>query len=566
MHRREIDDSLSAVRPAAEWVDAVTIAAGLADDVRNDLQVCLEEALANLIMHGKTRSSAKDMVVEIEASPDAATLTISDRCTPFDVTENASASTGGQPRVGGYGLKLMRALASELTYRSECDRNELRMTFRAPDATDDVALLRLIPLFAGMPQTALLQLARGSQRAKFSQGAPVVTQGDASEFALILLSGEVAIVNESQHGDAPLAQIAAPALIGEIGALANLPRTASVRAVTDVRVLLIARAALLEAGKQFPDLFVSVIGQLGGQIRGINKVLGLYAAGLGALERDDFDPSILEELNNPTPDARNFTAAFQRLAQRVTHERRTRAELASAALIQRAMLPPPLDAAALAGRCDAFGDMKAAREVSGDLFDLFLIDDRRLALVVGDVCGKGVPAALFMCATVTALRLVAQQQPRDLGALIRQANDVLCAQNAMSMFATLFYGVLDLDERRLDYVNCGHNPPLLLAPDGASSDLPGHGPPLGLFPGRDWSVNTRVLEPGEGIVLFTDGVTENVDPAGQEYGDARLAELLRRNRGCSAFELVRAVIADAERFAGGGEQFDDLTCLVALAP
>jgi serine phosphatase RsbU (regulator of sigma subunit) len=227
------------------------------------------------------------------------------------------------------------------------------------------------------------------------------------------------------------------------------------------------------------------------------------------------------------------------------------------------MLPPPLDAEALRGRCDAFGDMKSAREVGGDLFDLALLDGERLALVIGDVCGKGVPASLFMCATVTALRLAARNES-DLGRLIEQANDALCALNAASMFTTLFYGVLNLADGRLDYVNCGHNPPLLLERGAGSRELEGHGPPLGFFPGQRWTTQSVQLRAGEGVFLFTDGVTECFNPTREEYGEARLANGLGDRGAATAQQLVEKIFAHTTAFADGAEQSDDITCVAAF--
>lgn len=568
---RAVADSLNAVRPAAEWVDSVIADAALTEDMRHDLHVCLEEALANLILHGKARDREKDIRVEVEIGAESVALVIRDRCVPFDVTDETllASRAKGETNIGGHGVRLMRALATGLAYSSTPDGNELRITFssrRPLEMTDaDTDMIRAIPAFAGVPAAAISALREKGRMLDFAPGETLLEQGGAGDSALILLSGEVAVINASQHGEAHLARIAAPALVGEIGALAGLRRTASVRAASAVRALKIERAALLTAGRHAPELLVSVIGQLGQQLQSINSALGLYAAGFAALERDDFDPAVLDDLNNPTEDLRSFSDAFGRLARRVTQERRTRSEMASAALIQTAMLPAQLDPVAVAGRVDAYGAVKPAREVGGDLFDLFLIDNDRLAIAVGDVCGKGVPAALFMSVTVTAMRLAAQQQG-DLSSLIARVNATLCAQNAMSMFSTLFYGVLDLNSRRFDYVNCGQCPPMLLTRTRDSVELPGRGPPLGLFPEKRWQSHVVQLKPGEGVLLFTDGVTESTSPQGEDYGETRLSAFLKRTRGLGAVELVNAVMAETERHAAGGEQSDDITCLAALLP
>jgi len=560
-HHRRVDDALSAVGPTAAWAEAIVRDAGLSEEARHDLHVCLEEALANLILHGRPVGGGKQIGVEIEASNGAALLTITDRCAPFDLTEE-TAPVQDEERIGGHGLRLLRAFASDLAYSTGPEGNSLRMRFGA--AATDIALLRRIPTFAETPEAALAELLSDARSMSFAAGERLLVQGEPSEFALILTDGEAAVINESAHGEAPVARIAAPALVGEIGALSHARRTASVRALTPVSALKIGREALLLAGEHYPDMLVSVIRHLGQHVLNINTALGLYAAGLSALERDDFDPAILSDLSNPSDDLNNFATAFRKLADRVTHERRSRAELASAALIQRAMLPPPLDADALDGRCDAFADIKPARDVGGDLFDLRMLDERRLAIVVGDVCGKGVPASLFMCATVTALRLAAEQHD-DLTTLIERANDALCAQNAMSMFATLFYGVLDLRSGQLSYVNCGHNAPLLIG-SGESAELPGRGPPFGFFPGQRWQAHALELKRGEGVFLFTDGVTESMNLRNEEYGDTRLADALRRGASQSAAALVSGVMADAIAFADGAEQADDITCLAALLP
>ncbi|MES1158723.1 MAG: SpoIIE family protein phosphatase [Terricaulis silvestris] len=563
MHRRHVDDDLAAVGAAAAWADALIAQAGLPDDARHDFHVCLEEALANLILHGKPREGGKDIELDLELGDGAVALSISDHCAPFDLTDE-SVLIGGrldEERIGGRGIRLIRAMAGDLNYLADAERNTLRMRFPNLRSDPDIMTLRAIPAFASANDEVLAELVHAGRKQDFPAGARLVEQNMPSEFALVLLAGDVEIINESAHGEARLAQIAAPALVGEIGALAQLERTASIRAASPVRALLLDRDALIEASRHAPALLSSVIGQLGKQIRGVNAALGLYAAGLSALGRDDFNPAVLEDLNNPTPEVANFAAAFKDLARRVTTERRSRAEMASAALIQRAMLPN-FDASVLGARADAFADMKPAREVGGDLFDLFMMGEDRLGMVVGDVCGKGVPASLFMCATVTALRLAARQED-DLVALIEQTNAALCAQNATSMFTTLFYAVLDLETRRLEYVNCGHNPPYLLR-GGGCDPLSGSGVPLGFYPDRTWTKQVLELRPGDGVFIFTDGVTEAASPAGEEYGEARLAAQLSAAWGGGAMAIVQAVMADVEAFSGGAEPFDDVTCVAAI--
>jgi serine phosphatase RsbU (regulator of sigma subunit) len=421
-------------------------------------------------------------------------------------------------------------------------------------------LIRRIAAFADLPDPVLAGLVRACSGHDFAVGDRLIAQSEHDDFAMIVLSGEVAVVNESQHGQAPLAQIAAPALVGEISALTRVPRTASVLATTPVRALRIERDVLIEMSRHAPEILLSVIGQLGGHIENMNRALGLYASGLAALERDEFDPAILEHLANPSPEVRNFGAVFRRFAKHIDRERRKREEMASAVVIQRAMLPHNLDALPLGGRCAVFGDMKPAREVGGDFFDVFMLDDDHLVLHVGDVCGKGMPACLFMSVTMTTLRLATRERKAP-ATMLELANGMLYEQNPSMMFATLFYGILDLATGRLDYAICGHNPPFLRTQDGNWSQLPSGGSPLGIMPQGRFGLASVDLKPGEGLFIFTDGVTESVDADGADYGEARLAAALAAAGDAAPDALVAAIMTDVDDYAGGVDQFDDITCL-----
>jgi len=426
-----------------------------------------------------------------------------------------------------------------------------------------LSLVRRIAAFANASEPVLIALIRASPAADFEPGEALMRQSEKADFAMIVLSGEVEVVNESQHGAAPLATLAAPILVGEIGALSRLYRTASVIALTPVRALRVDRSALLQACRDNPEIMLSVIAQLGHHIEAVNHAIGLYAGGFAALERGNLNAELLAELNNPSPEMRTFGGAFRRLAQQITRERRQLDEMASAALIQRAMLPHDLGRLPLDGRCDAFGDMQAARDVGGDFYDVFPLDGDRLALTIGDVCGKGVPSSLFMSQTMTTLRMAAQQHT-SVAAILESANAMLCAYNPSLMFATAFCGVLDLVDGRFEYANCGHCPPLVLGREGACESLPGGGSPLGLVASMRIVSHEIALAPGDGVFLYTDGVTESESPIGEEYGRDRLEATLCANRGVGAEALLRSVMADVGDFTAGADPFDDITCLAAI--
>src|SRR5579872_2746786 len=198
----------------------------------------------------------------------------------------------------------------------------------------------------------------------------------------------------------------------------------------------------------------------------------------------------------------------------------------SAAAIQRAMLPSlqPRDFAE--GRLDIFAQMIPAREVGGDLYDVVRLDDNRVAITIGDVCGKGVPASLFMAITQTVMRLVVRSG-HDLKTEIDSANNLLVANNREEMFTTLFCGVLDEPSGTLTYCNCGHNPPLVLHKGATSFEpLRACGPPLGMVDGIGYKPRSIALAPGDLLLLYTDGVTEAEDAKAAQFGMERLEQAI----------------------------------------
>lgn len=222
---------------------------------------------------------------------------------------------------------------------------------------------------------------------------------------------------------------------------------------------------------------------------------------------------------------------------------------------------------------------RAARQVSGDFYDAFAPPGRtELVLVVGDVCGKGVAAALFMAVLRSLVRVLADEwalaapgAAGDGAALLERMARLINRQIAethgtTNMFATAFLGVLDPQDGRLVYLNAGHDPPVVLGPGGTAVRLAPTGPALGLLPGLAFGVAAATLEPGTLLCAFTDGVPEHRSAAGALYGEERLLAQLARPTP-SADAQLGELLADLDRFAAGTEQADDITLLaVRRAP
>ncbi len=239
---------------------------------------------------------------------------------------------------------------------------------------------------------------------------------------------------------------------------------------------------------------------------------------------------------------------------------RVEAELQAAKTLQAAMLPEVLPAnARYAGKAS----MVPAREMGGDFYDFFLLDERRLGLVIADVSGKGVPAAFFMAISRTVLQSSALDGGTT-GDCLARANEALCARNPMEMFVTAFYAVLDIETGDLAYSNGGHNPPLMVRrADGTVAELPRTGGmALGVMPDLAYDEKFARLDPGDTLFLYTDGITEAMDRDGHEFTEARLERSLE----ATVLQPVEVVLSEVTRavnaFVAGAPQSDDITCLV----
>jgi serine phosphatase RsbU (regulator of sigma subunit)/CHASE2 domain-containing sensor protein len=262
----------------------------------------------------------------------------------------------------------------------------------------------------------------------------------------------------------------------------------------------------------------------------------------------------------------------RRSLERVVQAQREQAarvagELEAAQRIQTGTLPR-LDLLKDDRRIDLHAVLTPAREVGGDLYDFFMLDERHLFFMIGDVAGKGLSASIFMAVGKALYKGAMLRTPQaDIGDIMVAANTEVSRDNAQMLFVSVFAGILDLDSGRLQYCNAGHDNPFRLRP-GASSLLrieDGDGPPLCAMADYAYRSASLQLEAGECLCLTTDGVTEAQNTAGELFGVARLQRLLqaRPPEGSCARDLVQAIHAEVQAFVGGADPADDLT-IVAL--
>jgi adenylate cyclase len=255
------------------------------------------------------------------------------------------------------------------------------------------------------------------------------------------------------------------------------------------------------------------------------------------------------------------------LAQRLQAEREAAARLAgeleTARRVQMGMLPESPGLLAGDRRVDLKAFMEPARSVGGDLFDFFLLDERRLFVMIGDVSGKGLGAAMFMALIKSLCKSAVLRQPDSLDLALAQTENEIRRENPESLFVTMLVLCLDLETGEFIFCNAGHDPLYGLRPGDPTPRRIDHGgrPPLCVLDGYPYPLGRDRLAPGEQICMITDGITEAANPVGQLYGHKRLEEVFARRDGADPAAVVEAVRRDVMNFAAGAEQADDMSVL-----
>lgn len=300
--------------------------------------------------------------------------------------------------------------------------------------------------------------------------------------------------------------------------------------------------------KNIPVIFVTAMGQESDETKGLE---------VGAVDylTKPISPAIVE--------ARIKTQLTLVKAYKVIEQQKERMqqELSVGADIQLSMLP--LEFPAFPERKDfsIYATLVPAREVGGDFYDFFFINEDEICLCVGDVSGKGVPAALFMAVTKTLIKTRAAYD-KSPASIITQVNDDISEDNPSCMFITVWLGICNIRTGELRYVNAGHNPPCIKRAAGELEHLKElHGPVVGAVEGLAYKEGLCKLNKKDLLILFTDGVPEAMDTESQLYSDERLADLIKTTKGLTVESSVDCILKSVEDFAVGAEQADDITII-----
>lgn len=298
---------------------------------------------------------------------------------------------------------------------------------------------------------------------------------------------------------------------------------------------------------------------------GRNRLVGVMALGPKRSEAayTKSDLHLLQTVATQTGLALEVTQLAHSLAAEAAQRERVNREMEIAREVQERLFPqqmPEIEGATIAGHC------RPALGVGGDYYDVFRLEDGRMGLAIGDVSGKGIAAALLMASLRASLRGVSLDTPRDFAKLMDKVNRLVYESSAENRFATFFFAAYDPKTRRLDCVNAGHNPPAVLrrGADGKAEviRLEVGGPVVGLLPSAAFTEQSLELQPGDMLLMFTDGISEAMTRDDEEWGEERMLASAEKFREKTASRALADLFRDVDAFTAGAEQHDDMTALV----
>jgi sigma-B regulation protein RsbU (phosphoserine phosphatase) len=380
-----------------------------------------------------------------------------------------------------------------------------------------------IPLFRDVDRDLLAAVLSAAPILALPAGGVLLQPGHSNRDLYIVLAGEVAAFLQAEGQASSAIPIPIGQCVGEFSAIDGKPVSARVQAVSEARVLRIDESVLWSGLITLPGLARNLMVCLTERMRLTNRL----------------------------------TLAAQRESLELAQIRK---ELDLAHQLQAGMLPLERPLFPERRDLDVCASMEPASSVGGDLFDVFLVDENRLFLCIGDVSGHGIGAALLMARTIGLVRILANavQSPAEL---LARLNDRLCEGNDTSVFVTMFCGFLDLEAGELIYSNGGHCAPLIISPSGGD-DLPlPAGTLLGAFPGLSFRSMSRRLDPDELLFAYTDGITEAENGAGEPFSPQRCRDLLSRHHQQPLAVLLDRLRLEIAGFTGAASLEDDGTML-----
>ena len=522
----EIEASLDSLRTVGLWMRDATRAAGVPYEVAFGIDLAVHEAVENVARHGGESAVQRSVKLRFRCDHERVDVEIEDDGPAFDpLTVPAPAHPQRIEDVvpGGQGIHLMRHFTDEVRYRRDAGRNVLTLRRRLAGSRrrEPVSVEPVLgsPFFKELRQDDVRVLRRAGRVVRLDPGTVVLRPGERNRALYFVLSGALEVRLEA--ASTVVSRIDAGECFGEMSLLDGQPASAFVTAAEPCELLSVSEERVFSDLLPQPGFARGLLRMMSGRLR-------------ATLDRQATWESLRKEL---------------RLARE----------------IQASMLPPTgllfLDHPEI----DCAAAMDAAAEVGGDFYDAFFLDERRLFFAVGDVAGKGIAAAVFMARSLALLRAEALRR-RPLHELLGRVNEVLALGNEQATFVALTCCVLDTTSGILRVANGGGGAPFLRDERGWQRMPMPRGIVVGAIPGFVFETARTRLAPGETLLLFSDGVTEARNPAGELFGTERLRTVLAAHEQADAAALVTGVREAVAEFAGAGPPADDLTLFALRRP
>jgi serine phosphatase RsbU (regulator of sigma subunit) len=404
-----------------------------------------------------------------------------------------------------------------------------------------IKTLQSLPFLDGASPEVVERLAQQAVEKTFRPGEIILAEGSTGREMYLVVEGLVEVVKGDGTDELLLGKRGPGDLFGEMALIEDRPRFATVRALEPTRLLVLSEPGMREALSRQPELLYATVRMLSARLR-------------------ESDLKMIEDLQRKNEELARAYRELEAAQAALVEKERLERELELARGIQQGILPdicPKMPGFACAAR------YRAAYHVGGDFYDLIPLDGRRVGLVMADVSGKGMAAALFMALARSLIRAEAQRMASPQETLLR-VNRLLLDMSRASMFVTVFYGVLDLAHGKLCYARAGHDYPLLFRSSaGKSQFLGGAGIVLGMLDTIELEEVEVDLDTGDLLVLYTDGITEANTPEGELFGPERLREVIQSAGSQSAQGVCDLLFRQVDLFQQGGDQHDDMAVLVA---
>ncbi len=573
---RLINDS-GAISAASAWLRTLGDSFELGSELTFRLDLCASELVANIVSYAFEDEAPHTIALDLILEPQSVKLVVADDGREFDplaLPEPVAPATLEEASLGGLGVHLVRQFADQVSYERVSQRNQVTLGWprpgragpaegRAPvrrgverrrrpttgfplmrgDGTTMAAdarsgrerralgFISRIELFRDVPYALIEGLLAHCPQRDYPDEYVVLAPDVPNEYVALVLAGRLRVHLDapqtgSQLGD--YTPIAAGECAGELSIIDGEPASAWVIAEPGTRLLLIDAHTFFTELLPLPRVARNLLGMMAARMRRTNH-------------------QVVERLRNSM------------LLERLQSEMRTAQEIQTGMLPMRSPLFPEHP------EVDCEASIQQAREVGGDFFDAFFIDERRLFVAIGDVCGKGMPAALLMMRTLTTLRSEAgrkQGQKGHLERVMERINRKLALNNDRLLFASLFIGLLDTGNGNFRYANAGHPRPVLIRRgENTTLLMVPRNPIAGIDPAVTYALGETKLARGDLLLLYTDGVTEADNVRGEQFGEARLLAAIDHGPRGSAAEVIGAVRETMRLFCGAHAQTDDITLL-----